>query len=190
MSLPSNIALIGARGAGKSKTSRKLSKISGKPIMSTDSLICFEAGGKSIRNIVLEYGWKGFRDMEAQILQKVSVMQNIIIDSGGGILQEIVSSSGSSSSFNEDSKEIFSEKNAQLLKSCSYVVFLTRSIERLIQKNEPSPQRPPLLGSYPSLLAERSNGYKKVADLTLDMDVLSVEEASKIVLEKYSKKNS
>ena len=188
MSLSSNIALIGARGAGKSKTSRGLSKISGKPIMSTDSLVCYEAGGKSIKNIVSEYGWKGFREMEAQILQKVSVMQNIIIDSGGGILREIVSSSGNYPSSNEDSKEIFSEKNALLLKSCSYVVFLKRSIERLIQKNQPSPERPPLGVHYPSLLEERSRDYERVADLTIDMDVLSVEEASQIVLEKYSEK--
>ena len=43
-----NIALIGPRGVGKSKVSRKLSKLLSMPIVSTDMIAVYEAGGISI----------------------------------------------------------------------------------------------------------------------------------------------
>lgn len=47
-----NFALIGPRGVGKSKISRKLSKITGMPIVSTDMIAVYEMGGVSIPEFI------------------------------------------------------------------------------------------------------------------------------------------
>ncbi|WP_407658885.1 shikimate kinase, partial [Leptospira soteropolitanensis] len=63
-----NIIFIGARGAGKSKVSRSLSKKTDFPVVSTDSIAVYETGGISIPSFVEKFGWKQFRELEYSIL--------------------------------------------------------------------------------------------------------------------------
>ena len=157
-----SIALIGARGAGKSRLSRKLGKKLERSVFSTDTQISFEAGGRTIQQIVSDEGWTGFRDREYEILQKVSSMQPAIIDCGGGILVEAPESRGI---------ESFSQRKAAILQEYCIVVYIKRPMSWLLGKVEESASRPNLGGEpYEELLNRRLPWYEQVADIVLDAD--------------------
>jgi len=109
-----NIVLIGMRGAGKSNISRRLSMLTKRPVLSTDLLIEYENGGKSIPDIIAETNgnWQLFRQMEFEVVQKLSSMDNAIIDCGGGIIVDVA----------DDGTEIYSKRKVDLLKDNGQVV--------------------------------------------------------------------
>jgi shikimate kinase len=158
-----NLALIGARGAGKSKLSRKLSKALARPSFSTDEMISYESGGYTIEHLVEQRGgWTGFRDREFFVLEKISRMNNIIVDCGGGILVEAPKSS--------KSNETFSKRKADCLKKYCFTVYLRRPEDVLLQKLNPDPNRPNLTGDYQDVLKRRYPWYESCADLVVDLD--------------------
>lgn len=156
------IALIGARGAGKSKLSRKLSKELGVVTLSTDNLVSYEANGMSIASIVEKEGWKGFRDREYETLRTVVSMKNIIIDCGGGILVEAPESES-------NPIETFSKRKSELLREHCFVVYIQRS-EKWLLGHKKNSSRPDLAGQYSELLKRRLPWYESVADYTLNLD--------------------
>ena len=182
-----NIALIGARGAGKSKLARRLGRISGRPVLSTDSLLSYENEGLSIAEIVEQLGWPAFRRLEYEILLKLSQAQNVIIDCGGGILVDVepLSKEKKALGSKPEYKEEASKAKGQLLKKHCHVVYLHWSKKYLMKKNMPSAQRPALFGDYRELLKSRIAYYKKTADLILDMEGSSIEEAASFLYKKY-----
>ncbi|HBS04648.1 MAG TPA: shikimate kinase [Leptospiraceae bacterium] len=176
---PSNsqrsIALIGARGAGKSRLSRKLGKKLDRAVFSTDTQISFEAGGKTIQQIVSEEGWKGFRNREFEILQKVAGMQPAIIDCGGGILVEAPESPGAT--------ESFSGRKAEILKEYCIVVYIKRPMSWLLGKVQESASRPNLGGEpYEELLNRRLPWYEQAADIVLEADGAGTKDLLAMIL--------
>ncbi|ASV13453.1 shikimate kinase [Leptospira santarosai] len=173
-----NFALIGPRGVGKSKISRKLSKITGMPIVSTDMIAVYEMGGVSIPEFIQknEGNWKTFRDLEFQILVKLKTSQGIILDCGGGILFDL----------DTKGKEILSNRKIELLKSIAVVFGLSRPMEVLVEKVQNDPTRPPLstLDSYRNILENRLPHYRSVSDYYLEIDDLKVEEVCSRILHK------
>ncbi|AVQ13928.1 Shikimate kinase [Leptospira santarosai] len=173
-----NFALIGPRGVGKSKIARKLSKITGMPIVSTDMIAVYEMGGVSIPEFIQKNGgdWKTFRDLEFQILVKLKTSQGIILDCGGGILFDL----------DTKGKEILSNRKIELLKSIAVVFGLSRPTEVLVKKVQNDPTRPPLstLDSYPNILENRLPHYRSVSDYYLEIDDLKVEEVCSRILHK------
>lgn len=157
-----NIALIAPRGAGKSKLSRKLSKKTGRLYLSTDQLVCYEAGGKTIKEIVETEGWLSFRNREYEILKKLTSMNHIIIDCGGGILFDIDPNTN---------EEIESERKIELLKKHTFIIYVYRDIEWLLNKVSNDAQRPDLnqQKEYIEILNKRLPFYKKYANYILDM---------------------
>ncbi|RHX89104.1 shikimate kinase [Leptospira stimsonii] len=173
-----NFALIGPRGVGKSKISRKLSKITGMPVISTDMIAVYEIGGISIPEFIQRNNgnWKSFRDLEFRILERLKNASGIILDCGGGIL------------FDLDLKgnEILSERKTELLKSIATVVGLSRSTEVLVEKIQNDPTRPALsaVASYRNILESRLPHYESVSDHYLSIDDLKVEEICDRILQK------
>ncbi len=163
------IAFIGPRGTGKSKISRKFSKITGKLMLSTDQLVCFEAGGKTIEEIVNLEGWISFRNREYELLKKLSKMDNIIIDCGGGILFDIDP---------DTNEEIESTRKINLLKENTILVFLKRELDWLTQKSHKNSQRPNLSekNNYKEILLKRIPIYEKYANYILDLRNKEIEE--------------
>ena len=156
-----SIALIGARGAGKSRLSRKLGKRMGRVVFSTDTQVCFQCGGKTVQQIVSEVGWTGFRDLEYEILSRLCPMRSSIIDCGGGILVEAPTEA--------EPAETFSARKARLLKEHCVVVYLNRPMSWLLSRVEPSAARPTLSADpYEELLQRRMPWYEQIADVTLD----------------------
>ncbi|EMO52258.1 shikimate kinase [Leptospira noguchii] len=173
-----NFALIGPRGVGKSKISRKLSKITGIPVVSTDMIAVYEIGGISIPDFIQknEGDWRPFRDLEFEILTKLKTSQGIILDCGGGILFDL----------DTKGKEILSDRKTTLLKSIAVVFGLSRPTEILVEKIQSDPTRPPLsaIQSYRTILESRLPHYQSISDYYLEIDDLRVEEICSIILQK------
>jgi shikimate kinase len=146
-----NIALIGPRGVGKSKVSRKLSKLLSMPVLSTDMIAVYELGGISIPDQIKKDNgkWNNFRKLEMQILEKLSKSKNIILDCGGGILFDV----------DKDGREFYSEKKVKLLKSFCTVFGLSHNTEYLVEKVINDSERPQLsaINSYREILRKKTS---------------------------------
>jgi shikimate kinase len=165
-----HLALIGYRGAGKSTIGPRIAALGGAPVVDADQEI-EKAEGKSIREIFSSLGEEHFRDLETQMLRRLLAAQApTVLSLGGGV--------------------ILQTENRALLKSC-FAVWLTASLEvilnRLEQDAEKRAQRPSLTGlpaadEVARLLAERRPYYAECADLTVQTDQLSVEDAAQTIL--------
>lgn len=169
-----NLALIGARGAGKSKLSRKLTKRLDLPCFSTDTLIIYEFEGLPIDKLVEKEGWKGFRDCEHRVLKKLCAMDDLLIDCGGGILVEAPKRAGG--------QEALSKRKLDLLRKNCFVVYLRRPIEYLMAKVKPDPNRPSLGADYQALLERRMPWYEDASDLIVDLEKESAAKSAERVL--------
>ncbi len=172
-----NIALIGPRGVGKSKVSRKLSKVLSMPVISTDMIAVYEAGGISIPDqIKRDNGkWNNFRKLEFKILENLSKSKNIILDCGGGILFEV----------DRDGREFYSEKKVTLLKSFCTVFGLSHNTEYLVEKVINDSERPVLseINSYREILERRLPFYKSASDFYVPVEGLDPKDVAKKISE-------
>jgi len=157
-----NIVLIGMRGAGKSSISRRLALLTKRPVLSTDHLITYENGGRPIPEIVAEEGWRAFREMEYEVIEKVARLDNCIVDCGGGVIVDL----------DEDGNEIFSERKTRLLRDSGKVVWLKGNIARLAAKVQGDPSRPALdaVRSAEEMMNRRLPFYELAADLVVDIE--------------------
>jgi shikimate kinase len=81
------IVFIGYRGTGKSTIARLLAGQIGWEYISTDRLI-EHASGMRISQLVNLQGWPGFRWIEKQVIQKIKERMQVIIDCGGGVVED------------------------------------------------------------------------------------------------------
>lgn len=176
-----NVIIIGPRGVGKSKVSRKLSKISNMSVISTDMVACYELGGKTIPQFIKECkgDWRPFRELEFQILQKLISAQGIILDCGGGILFDL----------NESGKEILSTRKIDLLRKIGKIIALNQKISYLKEKVKEDSSRPNLSDteSYEQILQRRIPLYNSIADIQLYIDDMEIEEVAKWIYKDYLK---
>ena len=158
-----NYIFIGMRGAGKSNVSRRLSILVKRPVFSTDLMIEYENGGKTIPKIIEEQrgDWRAFRDMEHQTLLKIAKMDEIIIDCGGGVIVDL----------DEDGNEVFSDRKVAALRSCGVIIWLKGDIKKLAAKTKGSDKRPALDAqkSAEEILRRRLPFYEKAADVVIDI---------------------
>ncbi len=166
-----NVILIGARGAGKSKISRSLSKIIELPVVSTDSISVYENGGISIPSYVAKNGWNEFRNLEYSILKRLENANGIILDSGGGILFDL----------DESGVEIPSIRKIDLLRKIGRIVYLERDLEELLEKVKGDTTRPDLSqkSSYRTILEKRIPTYIEAAHFKLNVSNIPKDEAAK-----------
>ena len=176
-----NIVLIGMRGAGKSKISRRLSVLTKRDVLSTDLLIQYDNEGKSIPEIIQAHNgdWKKFRDMEYQTVQKVCALDDNIIDCGGGIIVDL----------DEHGEEIYSARKIDLLKASGTIVWLKGDIARLAAKVKGDAKRPSLseTKSTEEMMQRRLPFYEKAADIVIDIENCSKKELTAMVHDAISK---
>ncbi len=168
-----NIVLTGMRGVGKSNISRRLCLLTKWPVLSTDLLIEYENGGKSIQDIMAENSgdWRAFRQMEYEVLLKIAHFDQVIIDCGGGIIVDVT----------EDGSEIYSERKVELLKSNGRIVWLQADIERLAAKIKDDQRRPTLdeTRSAQEVMRRRMPFYEQAADIAIDVDARGRRKAAR-----------
>lgn len=165
-----NIILIGLRATGKSNISRRLAVLTKRPVLSTDLLVSYEQGGRSIAEIVADHAgdWRPFREMEYEVVRKVAALDGIIVDAGGGMVVD----------WNDDREEVFSERKVALLKRNGFVVWLRGDPNRLTLKIQGDANRPPLndqsgLHATEAVMHRRQPFYRCAADMVIDTEAYS-----------------
>jgi shikimate kinase len=150
-----NIVLIGYRGTGKSTVAKILGHRLERTIMSTDTEIVKKAG-QSIPQIVEQFGWDHFRDLETQMCRKLEDQTDLIIDTGGGL--------------------ILKEENVNILKANGTIFWLTAEVSTIVKRISGDTQRPSLSGNktfveeIEDILKERTPKYQTAADHVIPTD--------------------
>ena len=145
-----NLYLIGMPNCGKTKLSVKIGQALGRTHVDTDTLIMNRAG-RSIDEIFDSEGEAAFRSLEHDMLRELAFMGGMIVATGGGVLTN--------------------EKNIPIIKNSGMVVFLDRSIDKLLTARVKN--RPLIRGGAQDVLRlcrERRDVYLSTADLTVDPD--------------------
>lgn len=148
-----NIVLVGLMGCGKTSVGRRLACVLKRDFFDTDFEIVARTG------VAIDYifdieGEAGFRQREIQVLKDLCKIPNIVIATGGGI--------------------VIKETNRDLLKKECFVVYLSSSIEQLIERTAKSKSRPLLEQSddreqtLRDLLTAREGFYQEVANVVID----------------------
>ena len=160
-----NIALIGYRGTGKTTVSILLARNLNKKIISSDEEI--EKRTKmSVTNFVKKYGWNQFREIESEVIEDISSLDECVFDTGGGIVMR--------------------NENIINLKKSSLIILLTADIKTITNRIKNSNVRPALTKSnsideIKDTLQEREERYKKAADYAIDTSMLSPEDACNLI---------
>ncbi|GMP26320.1 hypothetical protein CsSME_00002804 [Camellia sinensis var. sinensis] len=78
------IYLVGMMGSGKTTIGRILSDVLGYSFFDCDAMIEQTVGGTSVAEIFKLYGESFFRDNETEVLRKLTMMQRLVVSTGGG----------------------------------------------------------------------------------------------------------
>lgn len=166
-----NIILIGYRGTGKSTVAKILGQRLGRRVISTDAEIVKEAG-QSIPQIVEQFGWDHFRDLETRMCQKLQDQTDLVIDTGGGL--------------------ILKEENAKILKANGKIFWLKAEVATIGKRISGDTQRPSLSGTktfveeIEDILKERTPKYQAAANHIIPTDHNSPHQIADAILSQMS----
>lgn len=162
-----NIVLIGYRGTGKSTVTSMLAESLGWNSISTDAQIIQHAK-LSIPEIVSQFGWEYFRNLEVEICQNLTTKDQLVIDTGGGA--------------------ILRGENVEAFQSNGTLIWLQADVSTILQRISGDTQRPSLqngrtfLEEIKDVLRERTPKYQAVADHSIATDQLSPEQVVEKIL--------
>lgn len=166
-----SIALIGFRATGKSSVGALLARKLHREFLDMDEEITRHLG-MSIQEWVELHGWPSFRDAESRLLQELSRKKNLVLATGGGVIEK--------------------EGNRELLRKNFMVVWLQASASTLLQRLEKDPvtksNRPPLTdlawkNEVEEVIRRRDPLYSQCAHIHLDTGALTREETAHRLLE-------
>jgi shikimate kinase len=161
------IVFIGYRGTGKSTLAKLLAERIGWEYISTDRLI-EHASGMKISQLVNQQGWPGFRRVEKQVIQKIKEQKQVIIDCGGGVVEDT--------------------ENMQNLISGSLVVWLDAALTDIYERIASEAGERPLLSQTDLRqdiefnYSRRLPQYNKYGKLHLNSSEKTVEEICQLIL--------
>ncbi len=171
------IWLTGFMGTGKSRIARPLAAALDWTALDIDTMIEREAGD-SIAHIFKTGGEGAFRALEAQVVETVSRMPQVVIATGGGT--------------------VLSPANRDLMRKDSYVIALDARPETILSRIKESgghvSERPLLAGGDPhtrvvELKQERDAIYRD-ADLFVETDELTPDEITHKILMAYRERTT
>ncbi|MBQ2897090.1 MAG: shikimate kinase [Clostridia bacterium] len=161
-----NIVFTGFMGVGKTTVGRQVAKKLGLEFYDTDSEIenfC----NMTIPEIFEKFGEKKFREIETQIVEKISQKDGVVISCGGGVVK--------------------SETNMNLLKKNGKIVNLYADVDKILKNIGTDVNRPLLKGKDKQeiidIMAEREKFYQN-CDIRIDVTNLSKEDAAQAVINK------
>ncbi|HNP62202.1 MAG TPA: shikimate kinase [Nitrospirales bacterium] len=166
-----NIVLIGYRGTGKSTVATILGQRLGRTVISTDEEIVKEAK-QSIPQLIEQFGWDHFRNLETGVCQKLTGQENLVIDTGGGL--------------------ILKEENVRMLKENGKIFWLTAEVSTIASRISGDTQRPSLSGTksfveeIEEILEIRTPHYQAAADHVIQTDQISPEHIADAILSHIS----
>jgi shikimate kinase len=164
--LKNRIFLIGPMGSGKTTVGRRLASMLGKTFCDTDNEVEAKTG-VNIAYIFDVEGEEGFRTRESAALFEKAQLDNIIISTGGGIIEL--------------------KANREVLKN-GYVVYLKTSLETQKERATPNENRPLLLNTnaekqLTELMIKRKPLYEESADRVIITDGLTSKAVAKQIFE-------
>ena len=165
----SNIILIGMPGAGKSTLGVVLAKILNYSFIDADLLIQSQCA-KTLQKIIDACGPDGFIEVENEVLCTLSADQSVIATGGSAV---------------------YSDEAMKHLSSIGTVVYLQVSLKELENRLGGLYERGVVMKdgigmSLNALYEERIPLYEKYAEVTIDIDGLSVRDAARQLVDKLS----
>lgn len=165
-----NIVLVGMMGAGKSTVGRLLAERLARPYADTDELVETETG-QPVNQVFAERGERAFREIEAEVIRRVTSLKGQVISAGGGA--------------------VLLPGNVTNLHATGDVVYLRTDPATLAERlDDTDPATRPLLAEADDLaerLAEildrRQVAYERAATHTLDTAGKTPEELADALLE-------
>jgi len=170
-----NIVLIGYRGTGKTAVGRQLAEKLGWLLLRLDNLI-EQRAGSSIPEIVKNFGWDYFRDLESQVVEEAGKQDNCVIDTGGGV--------------------ILRQQNVNHLKRNGLLFWLQADPDTIIERIKDEASRPSLtqgktfIEEVREVLEQRLPLYQTASDHALATDTKTIDAVADQILEIYHKTSS
>ena len=167
-----NIILIGYRGTGKSAVAEILSKALNMECLGMDAEIVKRAG-ISIPKIVEKYGWPGFRDMESELAREISRLDNVIVDTGGGVIER--------------------PENIEVLRTNGLVFWLKASVEVIVKRIQDGTERPALTKEksfteeVQEVLERRIPKYSAASQYEIDTDHMTTDQVASRIIDIWKK---
>ena len=153
-----NIVLIGMPSCGKTSIAMELKRILSKEFIDTDFEI-EKRINKKIKDYLTEENEEEFRDIESLVVEDISLLNNKVISTGGGIIKR--------------------KKNIDLLKANGLIIFIDRDINKLN-----STTTRPLSSTKEKLVKlynERYQTYISYADIVIKNDDEFIHTINKIL---------
>jgi shikimate kinase len=163
-----NIVLIGYRGTGKSVVGRLLTGRLGLQYIGMDAAIVKRAS-MPIPEIVEKQGWPGFRDLESAEARELAGLDNLIIDTGGGIIER--------------------PENIEVLQKSALIFWLKARVDTIVGRIQGDNQRPSLTAGktfteeVAEVLERRTPLYKSAAHYAIDTDELTPDQIADRIIE-------
>jgi shikimate kinase len=163
-----NIVLIGYRGTGKSVIGAILAKRLGMRCIAMDEEIVNKAG-MSIPEIVEQFGWPGFRDRESAEARDLASRDNIIIDTGGGVIERA--------------------ENIEVLQKNACMIWMKASVETIVARIQGGTERPALTTGktfteeVAEVLERRTPKYRSAAHYEIDTDDMTPEQIADAIID-------
>jgi shikimate kinase len=148
------VFLVGPMGAGKSTIGKYLSQQLHLQFADTDTEIESRTGA-DIPWIFDMEGEQGFRDREQQAVEEMTLWDNVLLATGGGV--------------------VVRQENRRVLAARGFVVYLYASIDEQVKRTHRDRRRPLLQDGDPEqilreLMAVRDPFYREIADHVIDTD--------------------
>jgi shikimate kinase len=148
------VFLVGPMGAGKSTIGKYLARHLGLAFADTDTEIETRTGA-DIPWIFDVEGEAGFRDREQQVVEEMTLVDHIVLATGGGVVMRA--------------------ENRQALAARGFVIYLHATVAEQVRRTRNDRKRPLLQTGDPErvlreLMAVRDPLYREIADHVIDTD--------------------
>jgi shikimate kinase len=128
-----------------------------------------EKAGLSIPEIVEKFGWPAFRDLESEAARELAVLDNVVIDTGGGIIER--------------------PENIEALRLNASIIWLKASVDVIVSRIQAGTERPSLTGGktfteeVAEVLERRTPKYRSAAHHEIDTNQLTPQQVADKVIE-------
>ena len=165
-----NIVLIGYRCSGKTAIGRILAEKLDMDFVDTDVLIEKDAG-ETIEDIISTKSWDHFRNLERDVVKRISGKENQVIATGGGV--------------------VINQENVKVLKENGWILWLDAEPnvlkERMDKEQQSGNIRPALTGADPlaeikEVMKTRRPMYKEAGDFMVDTTRVSEPEVTALII--------